>query len=265
MNKPAAVLFLNDMSASERDMEMHAARARIAKLPGITSDNGGHITADVNAERSSVCIRFLSHYPRVDAQNVDVLAKRLEEMGVKSSGSSSGMLHMDLGDFLVHLAGLQVEKIGERCADTGTCHHKCVDKCFRKDSCVPLAISGLGDNWQPLEPKRAVDMAVQDDRTATFIDDDSVKLHNGIYNVKNRVVSYRGFTIKPKLDFGQYPYRGHGNVISTGWVVIKDGCLALPGATWSSSILEARACIDIWIEAGFNAEKYWELMAPYRY
>ena len=100
--------------------------------------------------------------------------------------------------------------------------------------------------------------AVEDDRTATYVDNDEVVLNNGIYNVKNRVVTYRGFKIKPKLDFGQYPYRSHGNVISTGWVVIdQNGCLALPAAAWDSSILEARASIDLWIESGFDAKNFW--------
>lgn len=105
-----------------------------------------------------------------------------------------------------------------------------------------------------------------DDRVATYVDNDDVVLNNGIYNVKNRVVRYRGFTIEPKLDFGGHPFLTHGNVINTGWVVIsEDGCLAMPGASWSASILSARATIDIWIESGFNADKFWELMEPYRY
>jgi hypothetical protein len=30
------------------------------------------------------------------------------------------------------------EKLGETCMDGGTCHHECKDKCFRRESCVPL-------------------------------------------------------------------------------------------------------------------------------
>jgi hypothetical protein len=47
------------------------------------------------------------------------------------------------------LAG-EPEFIGERCADGGTCHHKCVEACFRKDCCVPLRGSGLADDWKPV-------------------------------------------------------------------------------------------------------------------
>lgn len=99
----------------------------------------------------------------------------------------------------------------------------------------------------------------------TFVDDDETKLHNGLYNVKNRVVNYRGYSIVPKLDFGDHAYRSHANVISTGWIVTKDGCNAMPGATWDASILACRASIDIWIESDFNTNKYWELMEAYRY
>ena len=28
---------------------------------------------------------------------------------------------------------------------------------------------------------------------------------------------------------------------------------------------KARASIDLWIESGFNADKFWELMEPFRY
>lgn len=264
MNTPAAVMFQYNLDNARREALLETARDTILALPGITRE--GSIVLNANIERSSMCIRFMSNFPRVDTQNGSILAIRLAEWNIKCIMSPSlGMIHMDLGDFLVNLSKLVVEKFGERCADTGTCHHECKDQCFRKSCCVPLMISGLDDKWNPIEPKRAVDMSIRDDRTATYVDDDDTVLNNGIFNVKNRVVTYRGFTIKPKLDFGSYPHRNHGNVISTGWVVIKDGCLALPGATWSESILSARASIDIWIEANFNAEKYWELMAPYRY
>jgi len=263
MNQTAAILFQHDLNKAEREKLLLKARETILAMPGITKE--GNIMLDANMERTSMCIRFMSTFPRVDAQNGDVLSTRLSESGIKSSEPSHGMIHMDLGDFLVNLCGLQVEKIGERCADTGKCHHQCTTECFRKTCCEPLTISGLGPNWKPIEPKRAADVSIHDDRTVTYVDDNTKVLNNGIYNVKNRVVKYRGFEIKPKLDFGQYPYRSHGNVISTGWVVIKDGCLAMPGATWSESILSARAAIDIWIESGFDAKKFWELMEPYRY
>lgn len=44
------------------------------------------------------------------------------------------------------LAG-EPEIIGQRCADGGTCHHRCATECFRKDGCVPLTGSGLRYDW----------------------------------------------------------------------------------------------------------------------
>jgi hypothetical protein len=84
--------------------------------------------------------------------------------------------------------------------------------------------------------------------------------------VPMRKVEYRGFTIKPKLDMGDTPHLGHGNSYRTGWVVLDaNGALALPGGSYSTSILEARASIDLWIEAGFDGGTFWKLMEPYRY
>lgn len=89
---------------------------------------------------------------------------------------------------------------------------------------------------------------------------------NGMVVVTLHKVFYRGFTIKPKLDMGSTPHLSHGNSYRTGWVVVDEiGCNAMPGASYSHSILEARAAIDIWIESGFDAETFWKLMEPYRY
>ena len=42
--------------------------------------------------------------------------------------------------------------VRRECRDGGTCHHKCwpQEACFREQYCVPLSISGLDDNWQPI-------------------------------------------------------------------------------------------------------------------
>lgn len=54
-------------------------------------------------------------------------------------------------DYLpVHVSCIaDIEKVGVRCLDSGTCHHQCKDKCFRKNGCVPLGIAGsyLNDDW----------------------------------------------------------------------------------------------------------------------
>lgn len=30
------------------------------------------------------------------------------------------------------------EKIGDTCIDGGTCHHKCVERCYRRECCSPF-------------------------------------------------------------------------------------------------------------------------------
>lgn len=312
MNKPAAVLY-TDFNLKERNEVLEKARAKITSIPGVQILEGATIVLEPSLERSSMCIRFMSSMPVIDTANGVMLQQYLKTQDVQFNSTMLCMAHMDLGDFMVTFGDVVVEKIGVRCADTGVCHHGCTETCFRKDSCVPLSISGLDDKWQPkstvvLTPRerqlnhdlwalqefyrgntaamdaiadcrKAVcrgevqtpDMIrplVEDESTireTTYVDDDETKLFNGMWQVKNRVVNYRGFSIVPKLDFGQNPYRSHANVISTGWVITKNGCNAMPGATWDSSLLACRASIDIWIESGFNAEKYWELMEAYRY
>lgn len=96
--------------------------------------------------------------------------------------------------------------------------------------------------------------------------EDASPAFNGMVKVTMRRVQYRGFTIKPKLDMGDTPHLSHANLYRTGWVVVdRDGCNAMPGASHSPSILAARASIDLWIESGFNGDKFWELMEPYRH
>jgi hypothetical protein len=312
MNKPAAILF-TEMSEADREKIMTAAREKIAGIPSVQVLEGTSIKLEVNLERSSICIRFMSYLPVVDTANGLLLQTFLRSIGINFNSTMLCMIHMDLGDFLVNLGGMHVEQLGSRCADGGKCHHACIETCFRKECCVPLSESGLGDDWLPksevtLTPResqinhdlwalqefyqgndRAM-AAIADCRSAvcrgeivpppmirpvvepeptfheaTYVDDDKTELFNGMFNVKNRVVEYRGFTIKPKLDMGTHPWLTHANRISTGWVVVKDGCLALPGACWDSSLLACRSSIDLWIESGFNAEKFWELMEPFRY
>lgn len=37
------------------------------------------------------------------------------------------------------------ERLGKTCIDSGTCHHSCTTKCFRRSGCAPLSCSGLTD------------------------------------------------------------------------------------------------------------------------
>lgn len=50
----------------------------------------------------------------------------------------------------VHKSVLKdMEVLGAKCADSGTCHHNCKEKCFRREGCSPLSIAQpwLNDDW----------------------------------------------------------------------------------------------------------------------
>ena len=77
---------------------------------------------------------------------------------------------------------------------------------------------------------------------------------------RDNPLGYRGFTIEPKLDFGSYGYRDNdGTVIKTGWIVVEDGCNALPGAIWTKTIEQACECIDFLLESRESGENFWTL------
>lgn len=81
---------------------------------------------------------------------------------------------------------------------------------------------------------------------------------NGLVNVPNINIEYRGFHIIPKRDFGGYPY-SNVNVYKKGYVIVKGGCNVMAGATWADSVIVAKAMIDSHIEADGNAELFWKI------
>lgn len=76
---------------------------------------------------------------------------------------------------------------------------------------------------------------------------------------------YRGFIIKPKLDFGSGGYLINGRVVTEGFVAVKDGCNALPGATWGQTVERVQELIDVLIAVGGeeNGELFWEIVQPW--
>jgi hypothetical protein len=72
---------------------------------------------------------------------------------------------------------------------------------------------------------------------------------------------YAGFTIKPKLDFGSgfwdAPTRRH---VKEGWVIVKGGCNAMPGATWAHNLAEAHQMIDAFMAVDCDGQKFWHLL-----
>jgi hypothetical protein len=72
---------------------------------------------------------------------------------------------------------------------------------------------------------------------------------------------YAGYRIKPKQDFGSgfwdAPTRRH---VKEGWVIVKDGCNAMPGATWAHNLAEAHQMIDVLEAVGGDGQKFWHLL-----
>lgn len=64
------------------------------------------------------------------------------------------------------------------------------------------------------------------------------------------MVNYRGFTIEPKRDFVGAGFYVDGRFVKRGYAVVKDGCNAMPGATWFLTIEEAKEAIDVLIDVG---------------
>lgn len=74
------------------------------------------------------------------------------------------------------------------------------------------------------------------------------------------LIIYRDYEIKEKLDFGSNPHIIKGEVVKEGVVVVKDGCNAMPGATWFRNIIDAKEAIDALILADGNSEVFWLIM-----
>lgn len=85
-------------------------------------------------------------------------------------------------------------------------------------------------------------------------------VYNGLLNVPDIRIEYQGYTIQPKRDFGGNPYFSNGNVYKKGYIVVQNGMAVMPGATWSASIVEAKAAIDSLIDADGDIEKFWDIM-----
>lgn len=79
---------------------------------------------------------------------------------------------------------------------------------------------------------------------------------NGLAMVPDIDIEYRGFNIKAKMDFGNSPYK-NVNTYRKGYVVVKDGVNAMPGAIWATSIVEAKSMIDSFIEADGSSAMFW--------
>lgn len=75
-------------------------------------------------------------------------------------------------------------------------------------------------------------------------------------------MKYRGHEIKPKQDFGCYR---DGTRIKVGFVVVADGCNAMPAACWFKTVKEAKHGIDVLLRVKGDADKFWEIMQPFEF
>jgi hypothetical protein len=71
---------------------------------------------------------------------------------------------------------------------------------------------------------------------------------------------HRGFTIKPKRDFGGHPYFIRGKTVWRGFVVVRDGINVMPAATWFYTVEHAKVGIDCLIESDGNAQHFYDLL-----
>lgn len=71
-------------------------------------------------------------------------------------------------------------------------------------------------------------------------------------------IAHRGFAVEPKRDFGPSGFYIGGKFVKHGFVVTKDGCNAMPGATWFLSVEDAQRAIDTFIDVDGNADKFWQ-------
>ena len=58
-------------------------------------------------------------------------------------------------------------------------------------------------------------------------------------------LNYKGFVIEAKRDYADVLAYDQGFYLRDGFVVVKDGCNATPGAGWFKSVREAKEAIDI--------------------
>lgn len=73
---------------------------------------------------------------------------------------------------------------------------------------------------------------------------------------------FLGFTIKPKLDFGLHGYLIDGKMVKEGFVVCKNGCNIMPGATWFQTVPDAEQAIKVLLHVGepYNNKRFWRLL-----
>ncbi len=70
-----------------------------------------------------------------------------------------------------------------------------------------------------------------------------------------KFVTHRGYQIEPKRDFGNGFFLIDGMPCRSGFVVTKDGCNAMPAATWFQTVADAKESINLLMEVG--PDNFW--------
>lgn len=70
------------------------------------------------------------------------------------------------------------------------------------------------------------------------------------------------YHIKLKRDFGPHGFLINGKQIHRGFVVVKDGCNCMPGATWFLTEADAMLAIEVLETVGLA--NFWAVLARKR-
>lgn len=73
-------------------------------------------------------------------------------------------------------------------------------------------------------------------------------------------MSYAGYKIVPKRDFGNSHYLINGVKVTHGWVVTDGVCNVIPGATWARTKEQACHLIDVYLAADKDDTKFWHML-----
>lgn len=126
------------------------------------------------------------------------------------------------------------EKLGETCIDGGKCHHKCKEKCFRREHCSPFidyqGVWAYGEDTHELKTDPHVFQAVIDGKKLFEIrkDDrkfkvgDTLRLRETVYtgsDMKNgKPLEYTGRALVCKVT---YALRGPIYGLQDEWVILS--------------------------------------------
>jgi len=72
-------------------------------------------------------------------------------------------------------------------------------------------------------------------------------------------VEYKSFTIRPICHAFQ-PFWVDGRWRTRGFIAVRAGCHALPGAVWFHSVEETKNGIEWFLQSGGDVKRFWQLL-----